>query len=235
MERPEGIILLAGVCLLLVIVLSTVESGRVAGANYQAALPIPFDLSGLLRYHQPNLTGTANQQGSKPNQNLTPNQQNQNPFSLFASLALLPALPDWLLPVLAIACFVGACFLILRLKTGVSVVDLEETIREMEAQQKRLAESWSYKLRNMALLRYYLLMRRACSSVGLQERPEETPKEYIERASSFLKVDDTYAAKFADAVNRCRYGEELSEEDAREASTFMGEFTDVIRRTANAP
>jgi len=194
-----------------------------------------FNFSGWSRFnHYGNVTGNSKQTAhSIPGPQLTP--PSQNPFSSFASLAILPAVPDWLLTVLAVACFAGACLLILRLKTSESVIDLEETVKEMELQQKRLAETWSYKLRNMALLRYYLLMRRACSKVGLQEKITETPKEYIERASAFLKVDGTYSVRFADAVNRCRYGEELSGEEASEASKFMGDFTDVIRRRADAP
>jgi len=235
-EKPEGIILLACVCLLLVIVLSAVESGNVVGANYKAGLPI-FGLNFTFSrgYYPLNFTRAVNKSGSGVNQNPRPNLTSQSPFVSFPSLALLPTLPNWLLPVLAIACFIGACFLILRLKTGGTIVDLEETIKEMEMQQKRLAESWSYKLRNMALLRYYVLMRHACSTVGLQERLAETPKEYIDRASSFLKVDSAYAARFADAVNKCRYGEELTGDDASEASKFMRDFTDVIRRKTSAP
>ncbi len=236
MERPEGIILLACVCFLLVIVLSAVESGRVVGANYRAGLPIlGFNFSLPRTNYQLNPMGNVNQSNSKATQNPQPNLTSQNPFISLAPLPFLPTLPDWLLPVLAVACFVGACFLILRLKTSESVVDLEETVKQMEMQQKRLAESWSYKLRNMALLRYYVLMRRACSSVGLQEKLTETPKEYIDRASSFLQVDSAHAIRFADAVNRCRYGEELTGEDASEASKFMSDFTDVIRRRTNAP
>jgi len=236
MEKPEGAVLLTSVCILLIIVLGTVESGRVAGANYQMGIPIPgLNLSSWIRFSHP-LNATASPSQSSPiasqNHNLT--QSSQNPFISFAYVTFLPVIPGWFLIVLAITCFVGACFLTLRLKTDESVIDLEETIKEMELQQKRLAATWSHKLRNIALLRYYLLMKRACAQVGLHEKITETPKEYIERAASFFNVDSAYAAKFARTVNRCRYGEELSGEEIHEASKFMGDFTDVIRRRANA-
>lgn len=222
-------------CFLLIIVLAAVDSGRVMGANYQVGLPILNLNFSWTRFYVPtNNTGTFHQT-TQNSQSVSASQSNQNPFISFGSLVILPTLPDWFLPALAVVCFIGACFLILRLKTSETVTDLEAAVKEMELQQKRLAESWSYRLRNMALLRYYLLMRRVCSKVGLKEEITETPKEYIERASSFLKVDGRYAARFADAVNRCRYGEELSGEEADEASKFMGDFTEVIRRLASAP
>jgi hypothetical protein len=103
----------------------------------------------------------------------------------------------------------------------------------MEQQRKYLEETWSYKLRNAALLRYYLLMRRACLKVGLMDEPAETPQEYVGRVSSFFEVERSDASKFALAVNRSRYGEELSEREAAEASKFMGAFAEVIRRRAS--
>jgi hypothetical protein len=236
MNRPGGVFLLVCICFLLVIILGAVESGRVAGADYKAGYPfLSLNFSGWTRFHNTvNITTTV-RQSTHGAPNLPPVSPSQNPFISFASLVILPTVPAWLLTVLAVACFAGACILVLRLKTSETVIDLEETVKEMELQQKHLAETWSYKLRNMALLRYYLLMRRACSKVGLQEKITETPKEYIERAAAFLKVDGTYSIRFADAVNRCRYGEELSREDASEASKFMGDFTEVIRRKADAP
>jgi len=122
--------------------------------------------------------------------------------------------------------------LVLRLRTSVQVLDLEGTLRAMEEQRKYLEESRSYKLRNAALLRYYLLMRRACLKVGLRDEPAETPQEYVERASSFFKVEELEAGKFASAVNRSRYGEELSQTESMEVSKFMSSFADVIRRRA---
>jgi hypothetical protein len=116
----------------------------------------------------------------------------------------------------------------------VRVINLERTLDEMELQQKYLVETWSSKLRNAALLRYYLLMRRACAKFGIPEETTETPQEYIGRVSSALKVESTEARRFADAVDRSRYGEELSQEDTSEASRFMSAFTDVIRRKTNA-
>jgi hypothetical protein len=242
MDRPGGVLLLVSVCFLLVLVLGAIESGRLVGANYTTGLSIlNINFSWIRPYHPPNgTTNTGSGRLTYPNGSSigglshTSTTLNQNPFALFAPLAL-PAIPDWLLTILAVACFAGACLLVLRFETRTSVTDLEETIKEMELQQKRLAEAWSYGLRNTALLRYYLLMRRACSGVGLQEGLTETPTEYIERASSFLRVDKTEAAKFAGTVNRCRYGEELSVGDANDASKFMRDFTDVIRRRANEP
>jgi hypothetical protein len=77
-------------------------------------------------------------------------------------------------------------------------------------------------------------MRRACLKVGLRDEPAETPQEYVGRVSSFFRVEKSEAVRFATAVNRSRYGEELSELETGEASKFMGAFADVIRRRAGA-
>jgi hypothetical protein len=156
--------------------------------------------------------------------------------SYFPNLVLpnfLPVFPVWFLALVAVITLGGACLLILRLRTSVRVLHLEDTLREMEQQRKYLEETWSYRLRNAALLRYYLLMRRACLKVGLRDEPAETPQEYVGRISSFFEVEKSEANKFASAVNKSRYGEELSALEAREASRFMSAFADVIRRRAS--
>jgi hypothetical protein len=112
-------------------------------------------------------------------------------------------------------------------------LDLDATLKEMDVQQRYLVGKWSSKLRNAALLRYYLLMKRACEKVGLPEKAAETPQEYIGRASSFLGVDEVRAEGFADAIDRSRYGEELSEEDTRDASESMAAFTELVREKAH--
>jgi len=243
MDRFDGVVLLAGVCVLLVVVSGAVVSGRVTGFDY-SGIPIERLLRGLgiqvnsvtnVRGNSTTVTqgistgtqGNATTGGSKPN-GITPPANSYANFFDF-----LPALPTWFLATIAVLCFGGACFLILRLKTSVQRVDLEGTLKEMGEQRKYLEETWSYRLRNAALLRYYILMRRACLKIGLRDELSETPQEYVGRVSSFLGVQRSEAARFASAVNRSRYGEELSEIEAGEASRFMGAFADVIRERAN--
>jgi|GEM_PF-504820 hypothetical protein len=241
MDRLNGVVLLICVCLLLAVVSGAVERGKVAGADYNGSFP--FGNIGLNWVEktttQANTTvGTQTIQtetgGSKTNQTSTNAGNNGmlHASQFFSLLDFLPALPAWLLAAIAMVGFGGAFLLILRLKTSVHVLDLETTLEEMEQERKHLAETWSYKLRNAALLRYYVLMRRACLKVGLRDEPAETPQEYVGRVSSFFEVEKSEATKFASAVNRSRYGEELSELEAGEASRFMGAFADVIRRRA---
>jgi len=241
MDRLDGVVLLACVCVLLVVVSGAVESGRVAGFNFSGGFSI---IKSLFAYFGGNSTigargnSTIGTQGnltktstSLTNESSLPNWTPYPPvFSPY--LSFLTVLPAWSLAAIAVACFGGAFLLILRLRTSVHVVDLESTLLEMEQQMKYLEETWSYKLRNAALLRYYLLMRRACLKVGLRDEPAETPQEYVGRVSSFFKVEKSEATKFASAVNRSRYGEELSELEVGEASRFMGAFADLIRRRA---
>ena len=232
MDRINGTVLLVVVCALLVVVSSAVESGKVSGADYRGGLPFGWVNLGWTGGSNVNANATG-----RPGGNVSGGPAVSNPISLPAlpsllGLPTLPALPTWLWVAAAAVCFGGACMLVLRLRTSVQVLDLEGTLRAMEEQRKYLEESRSYKLRNAALLRYYLLMRRACLKVGLRDEPAETPQEYVERASSFFKVEELEAGKFASAVNRSRYGEELSQTESMEVSKFMSSFADVIRRRA---
>jgi hypothetical protein len=241
MDRLDGVVLLASVCVLLVVVSGAVESGKVAGFNYSGGFSI---VKSLFAYFGGNSTivapgnTTISTRGTFTKTSLTltnastlPNWTPYPPvFSPY--LSFLTVLPAWSLAAIATACFGGALLLILRLRTSIHVVDLESTLREMEQQTRYLEETWSYKLRNAALLRHYLLMRRACLKVGLRDEPAETPQEYVGRVSSFFDVEKSEATKFASAVNRSRYGEELSEPEVGEASKFMGAFADLIRRRA---
>lgn len=231
MDRLNGVVLLACVCVLLIVVSGAAESGKVAGFNYGGSFSITRFLGISLGVNstrgQTNSTGTG---GGKTNGSSPVLPELSLPA--FPVLSGLPISLAWFLAAVAIVCFGGACLLILRHRTSIHVLDLEGTLQEMEHQRKYLEETWSYKLRNAALLRYYLLMRRACLKVGLRDEPAETPQEYVGRVSSFFKVEKPEAFKFAFAVNRSRYGEELTEFEAREASKFMGAFADVIRRRA---
>jgi len=237
MDRLDEVVLLVGVCVLLVVVSGAVESGKVAGFNYNGGFSIIKYLG--INFGTNSTTGAPGGTTTEASGTVGTGGGKTNGTSFFLVWSLPPilsnflhALPAWLVVVAAVVCFGGACMLILRLKTSVHVLDLEDTLQEMEQQRKYLEETWSYKLRNAALLRYYLLMRRACVKVGLQDEPAETPQEYVGRVSSFFEVEKSEATRFASAVNRSRYGEELSELEAGEASRFMGAIADVIRRRA---
>ena len=237
MDGLNGVVLLACVCVLLVVVSGAAESGKVTGFNY-AGFPLKY-LFGWIGVPRNFTTGAPISFTTITLGNITKTVAGGTSGASLPNwlslpfLPSLPVLPAWFLAAAAVVCFGGACLLILRLKTSVHVLDLEDTLQEMEQQRKYLEEKWSYRLRNAALLRYYLLMRRACLRVGLQDEPAETPQEYVGRVSSFFKVKKSDAVRFASAVNRSRYGEELSQLEAGEASRFMGAFADVIRRRAS--
>ncbi len=111
-----------------------------------------------------------------------------------------------------------------------TVFDLKGLIEQMESQRSYFVRSWSRKLRNVALLRYYVLMAEVCSKVGIEDGPTETPHEFIGRASAELGVIGTDQTRFADAVDRAHYGAELSSDEVDEASKFMDSFTQTIAR-----
>jgi len=242
MERPAGVLLLVAVCAMLAIVSAAVEAGKVSGADYSTVLPIgnigfgwwhsghsgnsnsvQTNSSAILK----NPTGNSSVGKGGQSSNKTSTQpQIITPYPNFSGL------PSWLLPTAAVAALGCALLLVFRIRISTNPIDLEHTVDEMEQQRKSLEETWSYKMKNSALLQYYILMRKACLRLGLRDGPSETPQEYIGRASSFFKVDESEAARFASAVNRSRYGQELNETEVGEASKFMGSFADVIRRKA---
>ena len=237
MNRPSEVVLLVGVCMLLVIVSGAVESGKVAGFNYEGVplwpFPIPGNGAQTTSTTRAQTTSTTSTETTSTTSGGNPSGPPLSNWPSVPFLSSLPGLPTWLLVAAGVVSFGGACLLILRRGTSVRVLDLEDTLQGMEQQGKYLEETWSYRLRNAALLRYYLLMRKACLRIGLRDEPAETPQEYVGRVSSFFKVEKSEAAKFASAVNRSRYGEELSEAEVGEASKFMGAFADVIRRRAS--
>jgi hypothetical protein len=244
MGKVESAVLLVSMCLLLVVTLGAVESGRIVGANYTGSLPIP-GLGRLLNWRIVNYTSTTSTMAinSSAASESTTNEVSRSAGNYFNQSVLfsfnlpvfssMPPSFTWFLVILMAGCFVGACFLVLRVKTGMHVVNLAKTLDEMELQQEYLTEAWSPRMRNAALLRYYLLMRKACSKVGILEQKTETPQEYIGRASSELEVEREEAVRFAAAVNKSRYGEELSKDEARRTSAFMGTFIEAIRKKAN--
>jgi len=134
----------------------------------------------------------------------------------------------WYVLIPAVVALTGAMVALLLRKDKPKIFDLKAVVKEMEAERDYFASSWSRKLRNAALLRYYLLMVQACSKIGILDEPTDTPHEFIGRASIELKVEASDAEKFADAVDRAHYGAELSGEEVASASRFMDSFTKVV-------
>jgi len=231
-RRPTGIVRkgpklrwLAVVSGCLIVVLAAVESGRLAGLNGfgQGFVPPikPFNASRLT------ITGSATVTGLAIG--------GTNGTLLVVNLPHLPngpafTLADWYVYVLLAAALILGFVFLLRGSRDAGVYDFAGALKELDAERSRLRTSWSSRLRNATLLRYYSLMRRVCSKVGIEEVPAETPREYIDRVTRELNMDPKEAMKFASVFNRARYGLELSDEEIEEASGFMGGFVNIIRR-----
>jgi len=134
----------------------------------------------------------------------------------------------WYILVPAAACLAGGMVVLLIRKERPRIFDLKAVVKEMENQRDYFAGSLSKRLRNAALLRYYVLMAQACAKLGVADRPADTPHEFIERASIELKVEAEDAERFAEVVDRAHYGAELSAEEVTMASKFMDSFTGVL-------
>jgi hypothetical protein len=214
---------LAVVSGLLVVVLAAVESGRLAGLNGFGQGLVPS----IIRANasQPISTGSAtgatvgSTTSALPASNV-PHLPNPPGFTL----------AGWYIYVLLAAALILGFVFLLRGGRNAGVYDFAGALEELEAERSRLRRSWSSKLRNATLIRYYSLMRRVCSKVGIEEVAAETPREYIDRVTRELNMNPNEAGKFAEVFNRARYGLELSDEEVEEASGFMGGFVDMIRR-----
>jgi len=134
----------------------------------------------------------------------------------------------WYILIPIFLCLGGGMVALLIRRQKPDVFDLKGTIAEMESQRDYFIGTWSQKLRNAALLRYYVLMAQVCAKVGIEDRPTDTPNEFIGRASTELNVQGADSAKFADVVDRAHYGAELSGDEVAEASGFMDAFTRTV-------
>lgn len=138
-------------------------------------------------------------------------------------------LSNWYLYVLVAAVMATAFGFLLRGGKEGGVYDFAADLERLESERIRMERSWSYRLRNAALVNYYLIVERVGTELGVKEGPDDTPKEYLYRVSQELKVDPQQAHTFAEAFNRARYGAELSETEIAEASRFMGGFVEGLR------
>jgi hypothetical protein len=139
----------------------------------------------------------------------------------------------WLLYVFAAVAVASALWFLLRGTKSGGVYDFASDLEGLEKARKMLEGSWSHRLKNAAIVNYYLLVRKLGNRLGVKEEPQETAREYLDRVSQELKVDLMQSRRFADVFNRARYGLELTDSEILEASRFMGGFVDGIRSRLN--
>ena len=106
-------------------------------------------------------------------------------------------------------------------------IDLKAALKELGNQQWWFSGTLS-KMRNAALLRYYVIMVETCARFGIRDGPVETPREFVSRVASELNLDRLNAADFADAVDRAHYDVELLGDEVLCASRLMDAFTKAV-------
>ncbi len=231
MKLDSDAALLIGVCALSILVLGAVESGRVAGVSSPGganAVGLNVSAGGTVA-RSTAVTTTGLGGSSSGGSNLTGGPA-PPPATRYVTAGSLAS--AWLVPVLA-ACLILIGFLYLRLPSRQSsVVDLGAEFEEMHLQKSQLEDAASYRARNEALLRYYALVRLACSKIGLGDAGSETPREYIGRLSSRLRLDASEAREFATAVDEAMYGLEVAPERVGGLAKFMSAFAEGARRAA---
>jgi len=214
------------ISLLLVLTVGTVAAGRLSGvSSLHLGGPTGAIGGGGLNSMQtgtgfgvPSASGNATQTVSTSSEYVPPELSSTTP-------------PYWLLYATAgLALAAGLAFL-LRSSGEAGVYDFASAIDQLDKQRSLVEGSWSLKLRNIALLRYYSLMIKICTQMGLVDGPSETPLEYLGRVAETLKISQRDAADFAAAFDRARYGGELSDEDARSAAALMARFVNGLRES----
>lgn len=226
MEKDSRLVWLVILASLLVIVLAAVESGRLAGLKSFGEGIVPS----VVRSNATEIIGRASGTATQTVVGGSDRTGGAGVVQL-ASGGFTFTLAGWYIYVVLAAALVLAFTLLIRSgRKGGEVYDFAGALAEIVEERSRLKGSWSSRLRNATLLRYYSLMRRVCTRVGIKEVPAETPREYIGRVTKELNMDPKESEKFTEVFNRARYGLELSEKEVEEASGFMGGFVDIIRR-----
>lgn len=236
MATRTDTVLLASVLALLVIVMGAAESGvgPSAGAPSGSSTSTrPTTQTGhRTTVRQTTVRSTPTHRTTGTTRSFSSGSSTTSAVTAVA-VAQWPSLPAlelaaWYILVPAAVCLAGAMVALLIRKEKPRIFDLKAVVEEMEDQQDYFATSLSRRLRNAALLRYYILMAQACAKLGIADRPADTPHEFIERASIELKVEAEDAARFAEVVDRAHYGAELSVDEVASASKFMDSFTRIV-------
>ncbi len=233
MRADVNLALFLGAVVLSVLLLSVVESGRVTGVSSPGlAKDVGLNVVGgtIQRTRVIITTVSTIKEGGGTTTEVTNSTTALTSMPAPASGGFDVLSSSWLVVALAASLvLIGALYLRLPTRSG-AAVDLEADFTEMHEQLAKVGQEADYKVRNAALLRYYALVRKVCSKTGLVDGKSETPKEYISRISSKLRVDPAGAQSFATAVNEAMYGVELAPERAQGLSRFMGSFAEDIRR-----
>lgn len=135
----------------------------------------------------------------------------------------------WLLYLAIFVALVAGVAFLLRSPGETGVYDFASAINQLDKQRLSLEGTWSQRLRNAALVRYYSIMRKVCAQIGLGDEPSETPLEYLHRVATELGIGQDDAAGFAAAFDRARYGNELSDGEAKTAARSMAKFLDGLK------
>jgi len=226
--RKGNVFWTAAISALLVVLLATAASGRLTGLGQLALSPSTSS----------NSFGNGAENGSPASDRSvtvatgrstmeSPGSRGGGSLPLYSSVQL----PVWLLYLVVALATATGLFFVSRRRLPADTYDFKAAMEQLEKERSALEWSWSYRLRNAALLRYYSAVRALCSKLGVKEEPSETPREYLEKATKVLRLESGEASRFAEAFNRARYGLELSEDEAEEAAAYMGDFVDGLRRS----
>jgi hypothetical protein len=230
--RASDTVLLISVLALLVIVLGAAESGVGPGASVPGGSPGTHrttQVGTITSLSQTTIKSTTVHRTNRTTSSPTQGSQTSattGASSVASGLSLQVA--AWYILIPAVVCLAGGMIALLIRKERPRIFDLKAVVKEMESQRDYFTSSLSKRLRNAALLRYYVLMAEACARLGIADRPTDTPHEFIGRASVELKVGAAEAERFAEVVDRAHYGAELSVEEVASATRFMDSFTTVI-------
>lgn len=183
MTRASDGVLLLSVCALLVFVLGAAESGAGPVMGQWSFLPPAPAHSQTTQAVQSTIetATTAQTSGGQGTTGVVTQTTTQGVgtsstqgIPVGTQGAQLDAILWYPLVVAVVSLGVLMTIMLVKLKKP-NVIDLKGALGEMEGERNRFVDTWSTKLRNAALLRYYVLLAQVCAKVGIEDTPQ-TPR-----------------------------------------------------------
>jgi hypothetical protein len=234
--KTSELLSITAVCLLLIVVLGAVESGPIRGVDYSFPLPFlsprpPGQEVTISTIHQTTFRTTQQKVAETTYSGSAAQSQGQGaPSQGFVPPQGIDLLILYVLVPVICAVGIGLALLLAR-KEEPEVFDFRSALDEMQKERSYFLSTWSNKLRNAALLRYYLMMTKICEKAGMKSMPEETPNEFISRVSTSLATGEAdKSARFAETVDKAHYSVEFSPTEVAEAARYMETFIQGIMR-----
>ncbi len=225
--RPTANHVWLGVSLLAtLLILAALESGRLSGLSSPPSVLQNF-----------NFTYSPQKGGGRSGTTSTSSISGTNTLSVSpphlpgipGSIALRLTPPFFVIVLILAASIATLAAITLLMRRDTRVLRLSGILDELEQDTEALRTASYSHGRNLAVVRYYALLRKACDASGLGDAAAETPAEYLARIARILTLDPSESESFSRIFNRARYGEALTDSETNSALAFMRSFLTAVR------